>query len=68
MNLIFWQNCLPQMKKAKINKKLFEKMNALAVISNPTRFKILLALFISDVLEKNKKWQKKLKNGNKSNL
>ncbi len=36
--------------------KIFRKINQLAVLANPTRFKILLALFILDVLkEKDKK-------------
>lgn len=38
-------------EKEKYKEELFEKLNALCIVSNPVRFKILLALFISEVLE-----------------
>jgi len=41
-----------------IYKKTFKKANQLAVLANPVRFKILLALFISDVIEE-EKWLSK---------
>ena len=37
---------------------LFKKLNQIAILSNPTRFKILLALYTSDILFKKKKENK----------